>query len=215
MQEKVRKFNKKSKGEMEMSKYMYLNTKLPSYLPFPKFLLEQSLSNTAKILYSVLISRAQLSQKNGWVDELGRVYFIYPIHQMAVDLGKGDTTIKMALKELTEAKLLERVSEGRGKANRLYLLLFDEMVGQKSGGGNRIDGSPISDRNQGGNQSPSKYISNNRNSHLRDYDYEEEESFCLWIRINSILEKMVWSIARSVRNRWKRNFLSMCKRCLE
>ena len=177
MQEKVRKFNKKSKGEMEMSKYMYINTKLPSYLPFPKFLLEQSLSNTAKILYSVLISRAQLSQKNGWVDELGRVYFIYPIHQMAVDLGKGDTTIKLALKELTEAKLLERVSEGRGKANRLYLLLFDDKVGQKSVGDNGIHGSPKADHYYGGNQSPSKYISNNRNSHLRDYDYEEEESF--------------------------------------
>lgn len=177
MQEKVRKSNKKSKGEMEMSKYMYINTKLPSYLPFPKFLLEQSLSNTAKILYSVLISRAQMSQKNGWVDELGRVYFIYPIHQMAVDLGKGDTTIKMALKELTEAKLLERVSEGRGKANRLYLLLFDDKVGQKSDDGNRLHGSPKIDHYHGGNPSSSKYISNNRNSHLRDYDYEEEESF--------------------------------------
>lgn len=177
MQEKVREFNKKSKGEMEMSKYMYINTKLPSYLPFPKFLLEQSLSNTAKILYSVLISRAQLSQKNGWVDELGRVYFIYPIHQMAVDLGKGDTTIKMALKELTEAKLLERVSEGRGKANRLYLLLFDDKVGQKSVGDNRIHGSPKADHYYGGNQTTSKYTSNNRNSRLRDYEYEEEESF--------------------------------------
>lgn len=177
MQEKVRKFNKKSKGEMEMSKYMYLNTKLPPYLPFPKFLLEQPLSNTAKILYSVLISRAQLSQKNGWTDELGRVYFIYPIHQMAIDLGKGDTTIKVALKELAEAKLLERVSEGRGKANRLYLLLFDDKVGQKSVGDNRIHVSPKADHYYGGNQSPSKYTSNNRNSHLRDYDYEEEESF--------------------------------------
>ena len=177
MQEKNGKFSKKSKGEMEMNKYMYSNTKLPSYLPFPKFLLEQSLSNTAKILYSVLISRAQLSQKNGWIDEFGRVYFIYPIHQMADDLGKSDTTIKVALKELTEAKLLERVSEGRGKNNRLYLLFFEDKVGQKSDDGNRIHGSPISDRNQGGNQSPSKYISNNRNSYLRDYDYEEEESF--------------------------------------
>ncbi len=135
-----------------MSRYMHQNTKLPPYLPFPKFLLEQSLSNTAMILYSVLISRAQLSQKNGWVDELGRVYFIYPIHQMAVDLGKGDTTIKMALKELTEAKLLEWISEGRGKANRLYLLLFDDKEGQKSDGGNRIHGSPKTDRHQGGNQ---------------------------------------------------------------
>ena len=160
-----------------MSKYMYPNTKLPPYLPFPKFLLERSLSNTAKILYSVLISRAQLSQKDGWVDELGRVYFIYPIHQMAVDMDKSVTTIKDALRDLVAAQLLEKIPEGRGRPNRLYLLFPDEEVGQKSDGGYSTGVGRKTVVNHGGISSPSKYISNKRNNLLRDYDYEEEESF--------------------------------------
>ena len=63
-----------------MSKYMYQNTKLPSYLPMPRFLMSLSIRNTAKLLYTQLLGKAQLSQKNDWVDEQGRVYFIYPIH---------------------------------------------------------------------------------------------------------------------------------------
>ena len=160
-----------------MGKYMYQNTKLPPYLPFPKFLLERSLSNTAKILYSVLISRAQLSQKDGWVDELGRVYFIYPIHQMAVDMDKSVTTIKDALRDLVAAQLLEKIPEGRGRPNRLYLLFPDEEVGQKSDGGYSTGVGRKTVVNHGGISSPSKYISNKRNNLLRDYDYEEEESF--------------------------------------
>ena len=177
MQEKVGKFNKKRKGEMEMSKYMYPNTKLPPYLPFPKFLLEQSLSNTAKILYSVLISRAQLSQKNGWTDELGRVYFIYPIHQMAVDMDKSITTIKDALRELVAAQLLEKIPQGRGRPNRMYLLFPDDEVGQKPDGGNPSEVGRKTVSNYGGNSSPSKYISKKKNNQLRNYDYDEEESF--------------------------------------
>ena len=77
-----------------MSKYMYQNTKLPSYLPMPRFLMNLPISNTAKLLYTQLLGKAQLSQKNAWIDAQGRVYFIYPIHQMAVDMDKSITTIK-------------------------------------------------------------------------------------------------------------------------
>lgn len=34
-----------------MSKYMYEHTKMPSYLPMPRFLLNCPISNTAKLLY--------------------------------------------------------------------------------------------------------------------------------------------------------------------
>lgn len=160
-----------------MSKYMYQHTKLPSYLPMPRFLMSIPISNTAKLLYTQLLGKAQLSQKNGWVDERGRVYFIYPIHQMAVDMDKSVTTIKDALRELVAAQLLEKIPEGRGRPNRLYLLFPDEEVGQKSdvGKSTEVGRKPVS--NYGGKSSPSKYISNKKNNHLRNYDYEEEESF--------------------------------------
>ena len=60
-----------------MSKYMYEHTKMPPYLPMPRFLLNCPISNTAKMLYVRLLGKAQLSQKNQWMDGQGRVYFIY------------------------------------------------------------------------------------------------------------------------------------------
>ena len=160
-----------------MSKYMYEHTKMPPYLPMPRFLLNCPISNTAKMLYIRLLGKAQLSQKNRWLDGQGRVYFIYPIHQMATDMNKSETTIKDAMKELVKAQLLEKIPEGRGRPNRLYILFPDDEQGQKSAVGNPTEVGQKTVVNQGGKQPPSKYISNNRNSYLRDYDYEEEEIF--------------------------------------
>lgn len=148
-----------------MSKYMYEYTKIPPYLPMPRFLTNCPISNTAKLLYIQLLGKAQLSQKNQWLDNQGRVYFIYPVHQISIDMNKSVTTIKDAMKELVEAELLEKIPEGRGRPNRLYVLFPDEEVRQKTAS------------NYGGNSSPSKYISKKRNNQLRDYDYEEKESF--------------------------------------
>lgn len=129
------------------------------------------------MLYIRLLGKAQLSQKNRWLDGQGRVYFIYPIHQMATDMNKSETTIKEAMKELVKAQLLEKIPEGRGRLNWLYILFPDEEQGQKFAVGNPTGVGRKIVGNQDGKPSPSKYISNNRNSHLRDYDYEEEESF--------------------------------------
>lgn len=60
------------------------------------------------------------------------MYFIYPIHQMATDMNKSATTIKDAMKELVKEQLLEKIPEGRGRPNRLYILFPDEEPGQKS-----------------------------------------------------------------------------------
>ena len=160
-----------------MSQYMYRYTKLPQYLPMPKFLTELPLSNTARYMYTLLLNRAQYSQMKEMVDEQGRVYIFYPIHQIAEKAGKGDTTVKVALNQLVDAGILEKVSEGRGRANRLYVLFPDEEVRWKMDVGKLTEVGQKTVGNYGSNQSPSKYTSNNRNSYLRDYDYEEEESF--------------------------------------
>ena len=159
------------------SNYMYENTKLPSYLPMPRFLLNYQISNTAKLLYIQLLGKAQLSQKNRWLDEQGRVYFIYPIHQMSVDMEKCETTIKAAMKELVKSDLLEKIPEGRGRPNRLYILFPGEEVGQFSAGGYSTEVGRKAAFNYGGKVTTSKYISNKKNNLLRDYDYDEEDSF--------------------------------------
>ena len=160
-----------------MSQYMYQYTKLPQYLPMPKFLTELPLSNTARYIYTLLLNRAQYSQMKEMVDEQGRVYIFYPVHQIAEKVGKGETTVKVALNQQVDAGILEKVSEGRGRVNRLYVLFPDGEVGRKTDGGKLTEVGQKTVGNYGRNQSLSKYICNNRSSHLRDYDYEEEESF--------------------------------------
>ena len=41
-----------------------------------------NLSTDAKMLYGLLLDRMALSQKNGWVDEQGRVYIIYTVENI-------------------------------------------------------------------------------------------------------------------------------------
>lgn len=81
---------------------------MPQYIPFPRFLLDMELSHTAKLIYSVLLYRANLSKINGWIDEQGRVYITYPITEIAENLHKGVSVIKEGLSALDRAGLTER-----------------------------------------------------------------------------------------------------------
>lgn len=87
-----------------MSKeYIKAQTPLPAYFPYPKFLLQMSLSHTARLTYVLLLDRMTLSQKNGWVDVQGRAYVLYPLAGLAKDLQSSISSITRVLREL-EAK---------------------------------------------------------------------------------------------------------------
>ena len=94
-------------------------------MPLPRFILHAELSLNAKLLYGLILNRSTLSQKNDWVDELGCVYVIYTIRQMAEDLDRSERTVKNALNELENADLLQRVRQGYNQPNKLYLMLPD------------------------------------------------------------------------------------------
>ena len=52
-----------------MTDFLTADTNLPSYMMFPRFLLDMEINETAKMLYMILLDRARLSQKNeGWSD---------------------------------------------------------------------------------------------------------------------------------------------------
>lgn len=80
--------------------YVWADTHLPPYLPYPRFLLKMEMTQTAKLLYALLLDRTTLSQKNGWQDECGRTYIIFPVTAMADALDKSPSTIKESLNEL-------------------------------------------------------------------------------------------------------------------
>ena len=105
-----------------MSKeYIKAQTPLPAYFPYPKFLLQMSLSHTARLTYVLLLDRMTLSQKNGWVDAQGRAYVLYPLAGLAEDLQSSISSVTRALRELEAARLIERRSNGFSKPNQIFL----------------------------------------------------------------------------------------------
>ena len=110
--------------------YMTDQTQIPVYLPYPRFLLGMDLTQTAKVLYALLLDRASLSRKTGWKDEEGHIFVVYPIAYLADDLRKSHMTVKKALNELEEAGLLVRKKQGFSKPNLLYIKIPAE--GKKS-----------------------------------------------------------------------------------
>lgn len=120
MRDKAQKRHNTEGGDT-IADYIRADTTLPAYLPYPRFLLKMEISQTAKLLYALLLDRSTLSQKNGWQDGEGRIFIVYPVAEIAEMLDKGCTAIKGALKELDAAGLLERERRGFSAPNRLYV----------------------------------------------------------------------------------------------
>ena len=100
---------------------MRSDTKLLPYLPYPRFLLDADLTQTAKVLYAVLLDRTNLSRANGWTDEDGNIFIVFPLNKIADMVDKGPSTVKSALNELETAGLIERWRCGNGIPNRIYV----------------------------------------------------------------------------------------------
>ena len=94
---------------------------LPQYLPYARFLLDINLSHTAKLLYTLLLDRATLSQKNNWIDSQGRIYVIYPLSHLAKDLDCCISSVTRSFSELEKADLAERVRSGFSKPSHILL----------------------------------------------------------------------------------------------
>ena len=101
-------FDEKTLEVNFISNYLTVTTPLPQYLPYPRFLLDTDLSHTAKLLYTLLLDRATLSQKNNWMDERGFVYVIFPLSALSKALRCSTMSIKRALRSLEDADLIER-----------------------------------------------------------------------------------------------------------
>ena len=90
-----------------------------SYYRIPRLLITgqqfKGLSTDAKLLYGLLLDRMGLSSRNGWYDELGRVYIYYPLDEIQADLNCGHDKAVKLLAELDIGKgigLIERVKQG-------------------------------------------------------------------------------------------------------
>lgn len=115
-----------------MTQFLTQDSLLPPYMAFPRFLLDkEGLSETAKILYTILLDRARLSQKNdGWTDDQGHVFILFPIKNLAEVMHKSEMSIKTALTALEKESLIVRKRQGAGFPNRIYIRVPPETLAQ-------------------------------------------------------------------------------------
>lgn len=114
-------FDEKTLEVNFISNYLTVTTPLPQYLPYARFLLDTDLSHTAKLLYTLLLDRATLSQKNNWIDTQGHIYVIYPLSHLAKDLGCCISSVTRAFAELENSQLVERICSGFSKPSCILL----------------------------------------------------------------------------------------------
>ena len=100
-----------------------------SFIRIPTVLFSQeqfkSISPEAKVLYGILLKRMDLSAKNGWFDDQGRVYIICTLEEIMETLNCGNQKAVKLMDEL-EGKigLIERKRQGLGKPNLIYVKNF-------------------------------------------------------------------------------------------
>ena len=99
-----------------------------SYFRVPKILFRdikfKDLSTDAKTLYGILLDRMGLSVKNGWLDEQGRAYIIFPVQEVMDALGCADNKATKLFRELEKFGLIERKRRGLGKPDLIYVKNF-------------------------------------------------------------------------------------------
>ena len=82
----------------------------------------KEMSLESKFIYSLLLNRLTLSQRNGWINEEGEVYLIYTREEAAEMLNISYKKTIAAFRELIENGLLFEKRQGLGYPNLLYVL---------------------------------------------------------------------------------------------
>ena len=82
----------------------------------------KGLSLGAKLMYSILRDRLDISIKNDWEDENGFIYLIFGGEDLLNLLEISKNTVTKYKRELVKNKLIIDKRLGQGKANRIYIL---------------------------------------------------------------------------------------------
>lgn len=114
----------------------------------------QKLSCEAKLVYGLLLDRMQLSIRNRWLDENGRVFIYFAQEHIAAMMGCSLKKAGNLLAELDSKKgigLITRKRQGLGKPDKIYVRKcvgtdmpkMDFQTGQNDGSG--YDGNTVLD----------------------------------------------------------------------
>ena len=95
------------------------------YMQMPRWLFSDpryaEMSLDAKVTYTFLLNRFQLSRRKGWVNDAGEVFVIFPRKALAAELRICEKRVIAAFHKLAELHLIWEKRCGRGDANQIYL----------------------------------------------------------------------------------------------
>lgn len=97
----------------------YFHMQMPRWLFCDPRYTDMSLE--AKVAYTFLLNRYQLSRRNGWVNRNGEVYIIYTREDLAREMQISYRKAISCFKELADRKLIWEQRQGRGLPNRIFL----------------------------------------------------------------------------------------------
>ena len=106
----------------EIKKYKFYQ--VPKEL-FTNELYNKNLSLTAKIIYSFLLDRLELSRKNKWINNRRELYLIFTREEISKLLNISVNTTIKAFKELKSIKL---IYEKREVPSRPYYIYISKLV---------------------------------------------------------------------------------------
>ena len=110
-----------------MTKNMTVNTS--GFIMLPRELLSArftTLSLHARVLYSLLLDRNELSEKNGMNDDCGKIVVFFPVEEVCQRLGCCRDTVTKLFRELEKFGLIKRKIQGLGRTALIYVKALSE-----------------------------------------------------------------------------------------
>lgn len=107
------------------------------HMQMPRWLFSSAagkkLSLEAKVAYTFLLNRCQLSRLNSWVNADNEVFVIFTRESLAEEMGISYRKAIDCFKELSAAKLIWEKRVGRGNANQIYLAAVEFSESEAAG----------------------------------------------------------------------------------
>ena len=100
--------------------YISRSTSLGTVICVPVQVLVTGVSLTAKQIYIYLLNRSRNEMDE---DDIGLIFTTASYSEIGTDLDISRSTVKRALHELDDEGLIERKRMGRGRVNRIYVLI--------------------------------------------------------------------------------------------
>ena len=99
-----------------------------TFYKIPKVLITsqqfKKVSDSAKLLYGLMLDRMGLSIRNGWFDEQNRTYIFFTVNDIMEQMNCKTEKATKLVAELKGIGLIERVKQGQGKPSKIYLKKF-------------------------------------------------------------------------------------------